>query len=168
MTVGQSIRGYRKKLGLTQAQLGARCGITAGAVSSYENGVTVPRRGVVEKLARALGVAPDRLTEVPDLSAAGEPPSGDGLLYDGVLALLKQLYGPVEGRVIVGENGARRRYYVVGDFVVHDSDVAAIVRWAKASISPVAQYMRRAREVAFDDSGNEYQSPAEAERLNAG
>ena len=51
---------------------------------------------------------------------------------------------------IVGENGAQRKYYVVrqisGDFILRDDDIAAIVRSAKASMSPVAAYMRHVRE----------------------
>lgn len=56
MTIGQTIRALRKKAGLTQNQLGALCGITGGAVSSYENGVTTPKRRTAEKIAAALGV----------------------------------------------------------------------------------------------------------------
>ena len=70
-------------------------------------------------------------------------------LYDGVLTLLKELYGVVEGRIILGENGASRRYYVVRqvpeDFVLYDSDISTIVRSAKASMSPVLAYMRTLR-----------------------
>ena len=68
MTIGQTIRALRKKAGLTQNQLGALCGITGGAVSSYENGVTTPKRRTAEKLAAALGVSLGRLQ--------GEPPAG--------------------------------------------------------------------------------------------
>ena len=111
MTIGQTIRALRKKAGLTQNQLGALCGITGGAVSSYENGVTTPKRRTAEKIAAALGVSLGRLQ--------GEPPAGppqrpapsasDSLLYAGVLSVLKELYGAVEGRVILGESGRSRR-----------------------------------------------------------
>lgn len=174
MSVGQRIRAYRKQRRLTQEKLGALCGVTAGAISSYENGVTVPKRRVADKLAQALGVPVDRLLEAPDVAERPPEPvrASDGLLYNGVLTLLKELYGPVEGRVIVGENGARRRYYVVrrlqGDFVLDERDVAAIVRCAKASLSPMVDYMRRVREAEYYDSGREYPGAAPAERLNAG
>lgn len=164
MTIGQNLRALRKKRGLTQSQLGALCGMTGGAVSSYENGVTVPRRQVVQRLARALDVSPDRLTQdaVPPLSPAPQP--SDALLYHGVLAVLKQLYGIVEGRVIVGENGLQRRFYVIkqipGDFVLYDSDIAAIVRSAKASLSPMVDYMRRKQEGAVYDRGTEHPGSA--------
>lgn len=154
MTIGQNIRAIRKKRGLTQGRLGELCGITGGAISSYENGVTVPKRRVVEKIARALDIPADKLTQgaVPALEPERSPASqpSDALLYDGVLTLLKELYGIVEGRVIMGENGASRRYYVVRqvpeDFVLYDSDINAIVRSAKASMPPVMAYMRSLRE----------------------
>ena len=156
MTTGQNIRALRKKRGLTQEKLGALCGMTAGAISSYENGVTVPKHRVVERIARALEVPAGKIEDSAPLevsaSHAAERKASDLLLYDGVLAALKELYGIVEGKVIVGENGAQRKYYVVrqisGDFILREDDIAAIVQSAKASISPVAAYLRRTRERA--------------------
>lgn len=152
MTIGQNIRALRKKKGLTQAQLGALCGISGGAIGSYENGITIPKRQVVEKIAQALEVPAGRIIDsaAPSFSAGNGSASGtDALLYDGVLSVLKELYGMVEGRVILGENGARKKYYLIrqipGDFVLYEEDIAAIVRSAKASTPPLAAYMRRVR-----------------------
>lgn len=153
MTTGQNIRALRKKRGLTQENLGELCGMTAGAISSYENGVTVPKRRVVERIARALNVPAGKIADSapPEISASQpDRKASDLLLYDGVLTALKELYGIVEGKVIVGENGAQRKYYVVrqisGDFILREDDIDAIVRSAKASMSPVAAYMRHVRE----------------------
>ena len=63
MTTGQNIRALRKKRGLTQEKLGELCGMTAGAISSYENGVTVPKRRVVERIARALNVPAGKIAD---------------------------------------------------------------------------------------------------------
>lgn len=54
------------------------------------------------------------------------------------------MYGSVEGRVVLAENGRTRRYYVVGPdrFVLHEEDVSAIARSVRASISPVVERMR--------------------------
>ena len=148
MTIGQTIRALRKKKGLTQAQLGALCGITAGAISSYENGVTIPKRRVAENIAAALGVSLARLQgEGPaDLPVPGP---GGGLLYDGVLSVLRELYGIVEGRIILGENGRSRRYYLIrqipGDFVLYEDDIEAIVRSARAAMVSLAAHMQSAR-----------------------
>ena len=130
--------------------------MTAGAISSYENGVTVPKYRVVERIARALVVPAGKIADSAPLEVSAgqvtDRKAGDLLLYDGVLTALKELYGIVEGKVIVGENGEQRKYYVVrqisGDFILREADIAAIVQSAKASISPVAAYLRRARERA--------------------
>lgn len=152
MTIGQTIRALRKKKGLTQAQLGALCGISGGTIGSYENGITIPKRRVVEKIAQALDIPAERIMDgaAPSFSTGESTSSGsDALLYDGVLAVLKELYGMVEGRVILGENGARKRYYLIrqipGDFVLYEDDIAAIVRSTKASTPPLAAYMHSVR-----------------------
>ena len=139
MTIGQNIRACRKQRGLTQAQLGALCGVSSASIGSYEKGRTVPKRRVVEKLAAALEVSAGRLTDGG--SAVPESPLPCPTLYDGVLAALKELYGAVEGRVILGENGTSKKYYVVrgvpDSFVLYEQDIAAIARSARASMAPL-------------------------------
>lgn len=132
--------------------MGTLCGISGGAIGSYENGITVPKRRVVEKIAQALDVPVERIMDsaAPSFSAGSEAVStSDALLYDGILAVLKELYGMVEGRVILGENGARKKYYLIrqipGDFVLYEEDIAAIVRSAKASTQPLASYLHGVR-----------------------
>lgn len=151
MTIGENIRALRKMRALTQSQLGELCGLTGGAIGSYEHGTTVPKRRTLEKLAAALDVPVDRITRAPgdSMPRPAQEQASDVLLHDGVLTLLKQLYGIVEGRVIVGPNGVRRKYYLVrgvpDSFVLYDEDIAAIVRSAKASMMPMVEYMRRGR-----------------------
>lgn len=155
--IATNIRVFRKQRGLTQAELGRLCGMTGGAISSYENGITVPKRRVLEKIARALDVPAERLAaDAPSVqtpsasSAAAGRQASDTLLYNGVLSALRDLYGMVEGRVILGENGARKKYYLVRrgghSFILYESDIAAIVRSAKASMSPLVEHMRRSPE----------------------
>lgn len=142
MTIGQNIRALRKARGLTQARLGALCHISGASIGSYEKGATLPRRRVLEQLSAALDVPVERLT-----AGAAQPvhdaQASSGPLYDGVLAALGELYGTVEGRIVRGENGGSRRYYMVqgaaGSFVLYDQDIAAIARSAKASISPLVE-----------------------------
>ena len=40
MTLGQRISEYRKKLGISQEELGARLGVSRQAVSKWESGVS--------------------------------------------------------------------------------------------------------------------------------
>ena len=53
---GSRLNRLRKDAGLTQAQLGGRIGVTARAVSQWENGRTEPALSLLGKLADALGV----------------------------------------------------------------------------------------------------------------
>lgn len=156
MTIGQTIRAYRKNQGLTQNELGKLCGMTGGAISGYENGVTLPKRRTVERIAQALGISAERLiggAALPDPAAKKPGCASDALLYDGVLAALKELYGMVEGRIVQGENGASRKYYLIkqipDSFVLYESDITAIAQAARASMGPIMEHMRTRREEAL-------------------
>ncbi len=45
---------YRKRNGLTQAQLSEKADIPQSNISKYENGSAIPRRGTMKKLSSAL------------------------------------------------------------------------------------------------------------------
>ncbi|WKZ31486.1 MAG: helix-turn-helix transcriptional regulator [Candidatus Dojkabacteria bacterium] len=62
--IGEQIRKYRKRLGLTQQQLGKEIGVSWEMISRYERGASSPL-AKINKLAEALSVGPvDLLTEV--------------------------------------------------------------------------------------------------------
>lgn len=61
MTIGESIRYHRKRLNLTQAELAVRVGVTAQAVSKWENDSGLPDITMAVPLARALGTTTDEL-----------------------------------------------------------------------------------------------------------
>ncbi len=57
MTFGEKIKAERRKLGLTQIELGERIGVTNRVITSYENGKSFPRtREAYKKIADALNV----------------------------------------------------------------------------------------------------------------
>lgn len=57
---GQLIRRRRLELKLTQKQVGKACGVTASAVTQWENGDTSPIKHI-KPLCRALRTTPDQL-----------------------------------------------------------------------------------------------------------
>ncbi len=59
--VGDVILALRKKRGLTQEQLAAKVGVSAGAVSKWETGGSSPDIFLLNPLARALDTTPDEL-----------------------------------------------------------------------------------------------------------
>lgn len=54
--IGDNIRRLRKEHGYTQEQLGRELGLSAMAISQWENGRAVPRMGAVERMAKLFGV----------------------------------------------------------------------------------------------------------------
>jgi len=59
--IGEKLRYYRKKLGLTQKELGDKSGVSYASISDYEKGKAVPRRETLMKLSEALGVGTSEL-----------------------------------------------------------------------------------------------------------
>lgn len=57
------IREARKRAGLTQQELADRLGVTTGAVSNYENGVSFPKAEMVFGLCEILDITPRELFE---------------------------------------------------------------------------------------------------------
>ena len=54
--VGENIRKYRKKRGLTQGQLGDIIGVKNNTISQYEKGRNSPEQNMIYAIANALGV----------------------------------------------------------------------------------------------------------------
>ena len=61
--LGKNLLAARKKLGLTQEEVSARCGVQAGEVSRIERGKRDPQVSTLEKLATAVELPPGRLLD---------------------------------------------------------------------------------------------------------
>ncbi|MGG7177345.1 helix-turn-helix domain-containing protein [Clostridium paraputrificum] len=69
LNIGEIILRLRKEKGITQDQLASMVGISAGAVSKWENGNSTPDISLLSPLARALNTTPDVLLNFhPELS----------------------------------------------------------------------------------------------------
>lgn len=83
MTIGHRISTGRKQLGLTQEQLAEQLGVTAQAVSKWENDQSCPDINTLPKLAAILGTTTDSLlgcektpvqpTDTPDTAPPDRP-----------------------------------------------------------------------------------------------
>ena len=60
-TLGKRISAHRKQLGLTQDQLAEKLGVTAQAVSKWENDQSCPDISMLPKLAEIFGTSIDEL-----------------------------------------------------------------------------------------------------------
>lgn len=56
MTIGENIKKYRKRIGLTQKELGELAGVAAGTIQQYELGKRQPRIEQLQKISIALNV----------------------------------------------------------------------------------------------------------------
>lgn len=61
MQIGETIRTYRKKCGLTQEEMARRLGVTAPAVNKWEKGNSLPDVALLAPIARLLGISLDTL-----------------------------------------------------------------------------------------------------------
>lgn len=143
MTVGQIIRALRKKRGLTQAELGARCGINTALICSYERGRTQPKRQALEKLAAALEVSVSRLTAEPASESAEEHDC------EGILRTLKLLCGTAEETVLLDGCGRRLRYFTLGRDrrVLLEQDAVMLVQSARAALISAAEWTEPRRKL---------------------
>ncbi len=55
------IRAWREHLGVTQAELAARMGVSQAAIAKFERPTSKPRRATLNQIAVALGLAPAQL-----------------------------------------------------------------------------------------------------------
>lgn len=66
MDLGRRISQYRKALGVSQEELGARLGVSRQAVSKWETGAATPDMANLIALAKEFGVSVAELTETPE------------------------------------------------------------------------------------------------------
>lgn len=65
MTFGQQLKTVREEVGLSQAALCERAGMSVHSLRNWEQDRTLPRIDVATQLARAMGVSLDRLAWTP-------------------------------------------------------------------------------------------------------
>lgn len=82
MEIGQRIKYYREKLGLTQAKLAERANMDSNNISRIERGEATPSLDTVMKLCNAFSISPNELLMF-EYNASKE------LLIDEVAVLLK-------------------------------------------------------------------------------
>ena len=58
MTIGQSIRTFRNKVGMTQQELSEKTGISVQSIRKYESDKVVPKSQNLRSIAKTLGVSP--------------------------------------------------------------------------------------------------------------
>lgn len=67
-TFGSNVKRFRQALGLTQAALAEKLGVTLQTVFNYEAGTKWPRPDMIAALSNVLGVPPSQLLATEELS----------------------------------------------------------------------------------------------------
>ena len=84
--LSEQIRALRKEHGYSQEQMARKLHITQGAISQWENGLTVPAADQLVALADAFGISVDQLLGREQYQAA-PPPALDDTLVDMLVNL---------------------------------------------------------------------------------
>lgn len=63
-TLGENIRAFSIAEGLTQIELGKKCGMADSQIGAYERGEVVPKEKNIRRIAEALGVSYEIITTV--------------------------------------------------------------------------------------------------------
>ena len=73
----ERIGSKRKELGITQAELASRAGVTPAAISQIESGARIPMLPVLQQIAKALVVSLDYLAGQSDSTDVSSPAKGN-------------------------------------------------------------------------------------------
>lgn len=76
-SIGSKISFYRKKQAMTQEELAEQLGVSAQAVSKWENDVACPDIQLLAPLARIFGVTTDELLSVESVKSVQYLPEGE-------------------------------------------------------------------------------------------
>src|SRR5215210_1453553 len=121
--MGQTIRGIRNRLGLSQADFGESLGVDGSTVSKWEKGQTQPEYGTLAKIA-TMGLV-DVLVFHETTDAAGLPqltPGEAGELRD-ILARMEALLADAKEVVEAAAGTAKVTTPVTADALVLDAEV---------------------------------------------
>ena len=66
MTMSKNLRLLRERCGMTQSEFGKMAGVSDKAVSAWENGLSEPRMGAIQKIADYFGVKKSDIIEEDD------------------------------------------------------------------------------------------------------
>lgn len=93
MSIGEQIRIRREELGLSQAELAKRIGITQGSVGNYESGVSNPKMELMPRLFDALETDANFLF--------GEMPPENDITYSESIMIKKHRVLDEHGKKVV-------------------------------------------------------------------
>ncbi len=156
MTIGQRIKEARKVAGLTQRELAEKAGTATGTIQQYELGKRQPRIEQLRRIACALStswvdLAGDMSFDFLVGKSAAKRIQGEVATEEAVLDLLRNLYGEVEVKEVLGSY-ASSYYCLVGregnQFVLYAENMDALKKLALSTISIMVEQLKDVRPEA--------------------
>lgn len=161
-TIGQTIAQYRKKAELTLEELAEKCGVTAQAVSKWENDLSYPDLESTGRLAIILGCTVDALIygdkDVPDVQLKKTDNMGHRMLEITVdtgtgddLCSVKARF-PAELVFLAEESGTLEE--LIGDENAMLAIVPALKLLRSGAVGPVAEVKTEDTFVKIEVTGD--------------
>ena len=153
MSIGKNIKRIRKEKGLTQKKLGELSGINEVQIRQYELERATPKIGTVDKIAKALEVnivdIMEQFTmEQYKTTSEFKTLEKQASALDGIIAVLKDIYGKVEDKYVSGKYGSGH-YYLIGEgneqFILHDGHIDKLYNVTKSLLPFMVDEMKDTR-----------------------
>ena len=148
--LSDKIKTIRISKGMTQKQLADILNVSQNAIYNWENGKREIKIETLQKIADALGCGLVALMGIDEYKKTEEYKTGMRSVgaYDGVLALLKNIYGNVQEKDIQQEYG-ESFYYLVGNepntFILYEGDIENLQNNIESSLPIVVDKIKDTR-----------------------
>lgn len=148
--LSDKIKAIRISKGMTQKQLADILDVSQNAIYNWENGKREIKIETLQKIADALGCSLIALMGIDEYKKTEKYKTGMRSVeaYDGVLAILKNIYGNVQEKDIQQEYG-ESFYYLVGNepdtFILYEVDIENLQNYIESSLPIVVDKIKDTR-----------------------
>ena len=112
----EKLRDARAEAGINQTELSEKTGVSRRSISAYENGESVPRRDVLQKIAGALGVTVAYLTD----DTSSDP--NEGRAREEHIRLARERFGARGAREAAELLDRNSAFFAGGEIPQEDKD----------------------------------------------
>jgi len=147
MTLGENIKSYRKKLNLSQEELGLKSGLSRNAIYNYEKGKRQPNIEAITRIAKELNVSLSALIN-------GDDPFSKDLLRYVLVAYKKNTNNliNVENLIVILSNECNISCAKLSEIIYEDSNLNA------NEIEAVFSYIKKLDEDTYNNFYNSYET----------
>lgn len=160
-TFGQMLRMYRKQRGMTAKDVADKVGVARATVSRYETGDIEVSISMAEKLAKALGISPMDLIDLPDEDDTVPVPTLGEVAGGPPIDALEDAYEEFSISKALAQRGTFATFKIKGDSMspkINDGDVVLVQYGADVASGDVAicymyDYQVTCKKVFFLEGG---------------